>query len=78
MLKNIDTGAHFLYADRQLHKPVKCTIVEYKFGYPPAVLATREDTNDIFLCYDGFGVYDIAEYDKALKDAKKQQERRIL
>lgn len=74
---SIQTGTEFYYADRNLRKPVKCTIQKTILGYPPTIFAKREDTNEIFECYDGFGCYKLDEYDKAFKDAQIQENRII-
>ena len=41
----------FYYADRNSKKPV--------------IFAKREDTNEVFISYDGFGYYSLDNYDNA-------------
>ena len=47
----------FYYADRNSKKPVKCVIQKIELGYPATIFAKREDTNEVFRCYDGFGCH---------------------
>ena len=74
---SIKRGTEFYYADRNLKKPVKCTIQKTILGYPPTIFAKRDDNGEVFRCYDGFGCYTLDEYDKALNDAQIQEDRII-
>ncbi len=73
----IEIGAEFYYADRNKKEPVKCKILDIHLGYPLKIIAQREDTGDIFRCYDGFGCYSLDDYDAAYKDAQIQKDRII-
>lgn len=68
-------GDKFYYADRKKGVPVKCTILDCKFSYPPKIIAQREDTGAIFECRTGF--YELSEYKLAYVDAKIKEERII-
>lgn len=57
------TGDKFYYADRNKGVPVKCTTLNCTYGYPPNIVAQREDTGAIFNCRAGF--YELDEYDLA-------------
>ena len=70
-------GTEFYYADRNIKKPVKCIIQEVELGYPAIIFAKREDTNEIFKCYDEFGCYSLNNYNKAYEDAQIQEDRII-
>lgn len=70
-------GTEFYYADRYLKKPVKCVIQNIEFGYPTTIFAKREDTNEVFRCYEGFGCYSLDNYDEAYADAQIQKDRII-
>lgn len=48
------TGDKFYYADRNKGVPVKCTTLDCQFGYPPKIVAQREDNGTIFYCRAGF------------------------
>ena len=67
----------FYYADRNSKKPVKCVIQKIELGYPATIFAKREDTNEVFRCYDGFGCYLLENYDNAYVDAQIQEDRII-
>ena len=60
----------FYFADRNSKKPVKCVIQKIELGYPATIFAKREDTNEVFRCYDGFGYYSLDNYDNAYVDAQ--------
>lgn len=77
MLSNIKKGTEFYYADRDKKEPVKCIIQDVKYSCPCTIYAQREDTGKVFTCYDGFGCYDLEQYNEALKDAQKQEDRKI-
>ncbi len=66
-------GDKFYYADREKGIPVKCTVLDAAFGYPPSIIATREDTGTVFECREGF--YDLDEYEIACIDAQIKTER---
>lgn len=68
-------GDKFYYADRNKGVPVKCTTLtlDCHFGYPPEIIAQREDTGVVFECREGF--YDTDEYDIACIDAQIKTER---
>lgn len=68
-------GVEFYYADRNSKKPVKCVIQKIELGYPATIFAKREDTNEVFRCYEGFGCYSLDNYDKAYADAQIQEDR---
>ena len=78
MLSNLKMGTQFYYADRKKQKPVNCTLLGVQLGHPLRILARNNETGEIFDCYDGFGVYNLNEYDEALEDAQIQGDRRIL
>ena len=67
----------FYYADRDSKKPVKCVIQKIELGYPATIFAKREETNEVFRCYDGFGCYSLDNYDNAYVDAQIQEDRII-
>ena len=67
----------FYYADRNSKKPVKCVIQKIELGYPATIFAKREETNEVFRCYDGFGCYSLDNYDNAYVDAQIQEDRII-
>lgn len=68
-------GDKFYYADRNKGVPVKCTTLDCHFGYPPEIIALREDTGEILYCRAGF--YELDEYDLAYKDAQIKEDRFI-
>lgn len=70
-------GTELYYADRNSKKPVKCVIQKIELGYPATIFAKREDTNEVFRCYDGFGCYSLENYDNAYVDAQIQEDRII-
>ena len=72
-----ESGTQFYYADRNKKEPVKCEVLEIGYGYPMRIIAKREDTGEVFQCYDGFGCYTLQEYDKAFADAQIQEDRII-
>lgn len=47
----LKAGTEFYYAFRNSKKPV--------------IFAKREDTNEVFISYDGFGYYSLDNYDNA-------------
>ena len=61
----LKAGAEFYYADRNSKKPVKCVIQKIELGYPTTIFAKREDTNEVFRCYDGLWCYSLDNYDKS-------------
>ena len=67
----------FYFADRNSKKPVKCVIQKIELGYPATIFAKREETNEVFRCYDGFGCYSLDNYDNAYVDAQIQEDRII-
>ena len=67
----------FYYADIKSKKTVKCVIQKIELGYPATIFAKREDTNEVFRCYDGFGCYSLEYYDNAYVDAQIQEDRII-
>lgn len=69
------TGDKFYYADRNKGVPVKCTTLDCTYGYPPNIVAQREDTGAIFNCRAGF--YELDEYDLACMDAQVKEDRII-
>ena len=71
------SGTEFSYADRNIKNPVKCMILKVELGYPATIFAKREDTSEIFKCFDGLGCYSLDNYDKAYKDAQIQEDRII-
>lgn len=54
---------------------------EFYYAYgnskKPVIFAKREDTNEVFGCYDGFGCYSLDNYDNAYVDAQNQEDRII-
>ena len=72
---SLSKGTEFYYADRNKKEPVKCVIQSVKLGYLPMIIARREDTNEIFRCYDGFGCYNLDKYEEAVIDAQIQENR---
>ena len=68
-------GDKFYYADRNKGVPVKCTTLDCHFGYPPEIIAQREDTGEILYCRAGF--YELDKYDLAYKDAQIKEDRVI-
>ena len=70
-------GDEFYYADRNMKKPIKCSVLHVKYGYPLTIIAKREDTNKVFTCYKDFGCYELNEYEDAYKDAQIQEHRFI-
>ena len=60
----------FHYADRNSKKPVKCAIQKIELGYPATIFAKREDTNEVFRCYDGFGCNSLDNYDNTYVDSQ--------
>ena len=73
----LKAGTEFYYADRNSKKPVKCVIQKIELGYPATIFAKREETNEVFRCYDGFGCYSLENYDNAYVDAQIQEDRII-
>ena len=67
----------FYFADRNSKKPVKCVIQKIELGFPAIIFAKREDTNEVFGCYDGFGYYSLDNYDNAYVYAQNQEDRII-
>ena len=67
----------FYFADRNSKKPVKCVIQKIELGYPATIFAKREETNEVFRCYDRFGCYSLENYDNAYVDAQIQENRII-
>ena len=67
----------FYYADRNSKKPVKCVIQKIELGYPATIFAKREETNEVFRCYDGFECYSLDNYDNVYVDAQIQEDRII-
>ena len=47
---------------------------EFYYAYgnskKPVIFAKREDTNEVFGCYDGFGYHSLDNYDNAYVDAQ--------
>ena len=41
------------------------------------IFAKRENTNEVFGCYDGFGCYSLDNYDNVYVDAQIQEDRII-
>ena len=50
----LKAGKEFYFADRNSKKPVKCVIQKIELGYPATIFAKREETNEVFRCYDRF------------------------
>ena len=73
----LKAGTEFYYADRNSKKPVKCVIQKIELGYPATIFAKREDTNEVFRCYDGLECYSLDNYDNAYVDAQIQEDRII-
>ena len=73
----LKAGTEFYYADIKSKKPVKCVIQKIELGYPATTFAKREDTNEVFICYDRFGCYSLENYDNAYVDAQIQEDRII-
>ena len=67
----------FYYADRNSKKPVKCAIQKIELGFPATIFAKKEETNEVFRCYDGFGCYSLENYDNAYVDVQIQEDRII-
>ena len=66
----LKAGTKFYFADRNSKKPVKCVIQKIELGFPATIFAKREDTNEVFRSYDGFGYYSLDNYDNAYVDAQ--------
>ena len=66
----LKAGTELYYADIKSKKPVKCVIQKIELGYPATIFAKREETNEVFRCYDGFGCYSLDNYDNAYVDAQ--------
>lgn len=77
MLKGLSLGKQFYYADRNEKKPVKCIIKDIQWGYPCKIKAEREDTKKVFTCYEGFGCYELEQYQEAFEDSQIQSNRII-
>lgn len=77
MLKSLEKGIHFWYADRNLKTPVECELVELEFGHPKKILAKNLTTGEIFECCPDFGCYGLRSYSHAWKDAQREEERII-
>ena len=73
----LKAGTEFYFADRNSKKPVKCVIQKIELGFPATIFAKREETNEVFRCYDGFGCYSLENYDNAYVDAQIQEDRII-
>ena len=73
----LKAGTEFYYADRNSKKPVKCVIQKIELRYPAIIFAKREDTNEVFRCYDGFGCYSLDNYYNAYLDIQIQGDRII-
>ena len=73
----LKAGTEFYYADRNSKKPVKCAIQKIELGYLATIFAKRDDTDDVFRCYDGFGCYSLDNYDNAYVDTQIQEDRII-
>ena len=54
---------------------------EFYYAYgnskKPVIFSKREDTNEVFGCYDGFGCYSLDNYDNAYVYAQNQEDRII-
>lgn len=74
MIKRGDT---FYYADRDTGEPVKCEAIDMSFGLPNRITARRLDNGKCIYCYDGFGCYELNQFEEAVKDAKIKEDRRI-
>ena len=57
----LKAGTEFYYAFRNSKKPV--------------IFAKREDTNEVFRCYDGFGCNSLDNYDNAYVDVQIKEDR---
>ena len=66
----LKAGTEFYYADRNSKKPIKCVIQKIELGYPATIFAKREDTNEVFRCYDGLECNSLDNYDNAYVDAQ--------
>lgn len=75
MLKKSNIGASFYYANRNTGKAEKCIITDFKLGYPMKLIAKKEDTGEMFICYSDFGCFD-NEAD-AIIDAQIKEDRII-
>ena len=73
----LKAGTELYYADIKSKKPVKCVIQKIELGYPATIFAKREDTNEVFRCYDGLECYSLDNYDNAYVDAQIQEDRII-
>ena len=73
----LKAGTEFYYADRNSKKTVKCVIQKIELGYPDTIFAKKEETNEVFGCYDGFGYYSLDNYDNAYVYAQNQEDRII-
>ena len=73
----LKAGTEFYYADRNSKKTVKCAIQKIELGFPATIFAKKEETNEVFRCYDGFGCYSLDNYDNAYVDAQIQEDRII-
>ena len=73
----LKAGKEFYFADRNSKKPVKCVIQKIELGYPATIFAKREETNEVFRCYDRFGCDSLDNYDNAYVDAQIQEDRII-
>ena len=61
----LKAGTEFYYAYGNSKKYIKCVIQKIELGYPATIFAKREDTNEVFRCYEGFGCYSLDNYDNA-------------
>ena len=66
----LKAGTKFYYADRNSKKPIKCVIQKIELGYPATIFAKREETNEVFRCYDGFGCNSLDNYDNTYVDSQ--------
>lgn len=72
---NLSISDEFYYADRRQGKPIKCKVLDIGYGFPTKIVARNIETEQVIVCYEGFGCYTLNEYNQALKDAQTKLER---
>lgn len=70
ILKGIEKNKIALKAGTEFYYP-------FRNSKKTVIFAKREDTNEVFGCYDGFGYHSLDNYDNAYVYAQNQEDRII-